>query len=101
MPRRSRAWVACAALALAAQLAPPFALAYDWLQFNGDTAHSGNNQLENQINVNNVGQLALKFQASLFPGDVEDGAPVFLDSVSTQSGVQSLLFVTTRNGYII
>lgn len=101
MSRRSRAWVACGALALIALLASSFAFAYDWLQFNGSAAHSGNNQLENQVNATNVGQLSLLFQVSLFPGDVEDGAPVFLDSVSTPAGVQSLPFVTTRNGYII
>jgi hypothetical protein len=92
-------WLASGAFALAAQLAPSVALAYDWLQFNGGPGHSGNNQLETHINVDNVGQLLLKFQVSL--PDVEDGAPVFLENVSTNSGVQSLVFVTTRNGYII
>lgn len=101
MPCTSRAWVVCGALALAAQLSPSPVAAYDWLQFNGGDTHTGNNTLESHINVNNVGQLLLKFQVSLFPGDVEDGAPVYLDSVTTASGVQNLLFVTTRNGYII
>jgi outer membrane protein assembly factor BamB len=99
MPHKSSAWFAWGAFAFVAQLAPSFALAYDWLQFNGGPAHSGNNQLETLINVNNVGQLLQKFQVSL--PDVEDGAPVFLENVSTSSGVQSLLFVTTRDGHII
>ncbi len=101
MPHGLRARVARGTLAFVALLAPSFAPAYDWLQFNGDAAHSGNNQLESHVTPSNVGQLSLKFQVSLSPGDVEDGAPVFLDSVSTPAGVQSLLFVTTRNGYII
>ena len=99
MPHRARGWIGCWALAAALLLAPSLAVGYDWLQFNGDAAHSGNNPLESRINVNNVAQLAFRFQVSL--GDVEDGAPVFLDSVSTPAGVQSLLFVTTRSGYII
>jgi outer membrane protein assembly factor BamB len=99
MPRKSSAWLASGAFALAAQLAPSFALAYDWLQFNGGPAHSGDNQLETIINVNNVGQLLQKFQVSL--PDVADGAPVFLENVTTSSGPQNLLFVTTRDGHII
>lgn len=99
MKSKSRAWVVCRALAIVAQLSPSFALAYDWLQFNGDSAHSGNNRLETGITPSNVSQLTLKFQVSL--PDVEDGAPVFLDSVNTSAGVQSLIFVTTRSGYII
>ncbi len=97
--RSLKAWLAWGACAFFAQLSSPVAQAYDWLQFNGGPGHSGNNQLETQINVNNVGQLLQKFQVSL--PDVEDGAPVFLENVSTNAGVQSLVFVTTRNGYII
>src|SRR5277367_6377451 len=99
MQNKTLAWFACCALAVVAQLSCSCALAYDWLQFNGDQGHSGTNNLETTINANNVGQLLLKFQVAL--PSVEDGAPVFLDSVSTSSGVQSLVFVTTKDGHII
>ncbi len=82
-------------LLLAATSAP----AYDWLQFNGDAAHSGNNRLEKAIDRNNVATLQFKFQATL-PA-VADGAPVLLRSVATVSGVRDLLFVTTKVGHIL
>jgi len=71
---------------------------YDWLQFNGDATHSGNNTIENTISISSVGNLQLLFQVSL-PG-VADGAPVYLSDVSTASGIRDLIYVTTRNGYI-
>ena len=70
----------------------------DWLQFNGDSSHSGSNTLEDRISVNNVAQLQLLFQVSL-PG-IADGSPVYLSNVDTPSGVRNLIFVTTRTGYI-
>ena len=99
MQNKTIAWFACCILAVLAPLWWSCAFAYDWLQFNGDPGHSGTNRLETTINADNVGQLLLKFQVSL-PA-VEDGAPVFLDSVSTSSGVQSLIFVTTKDGHIV
>lgn len=74
------------------------ASSYDWLQFNGDASHTGSNTLENQISVDNVGQLHLLFQVSL-PG-IADGSPVYLSNVNTPSGLHDVIFVTTRNGYI-
>ena len=71
---------------------------YDWLQFNGDASHSGNNIFENRISVHSVGQLQKLFQVTL-PG-IADGAPAYLSNVSTASGVRDLTFVTTRAGHI-
>ncbi len=93
---RIGAWLAAALLA--ATIALP-ARAYDWLQFNGDAAHSGNNTREAILGEDNVASLAQKFQVAL-PGS-SDGAPVFLESVDTPSGTKDLLFVTTMNGWIV
>lgn len=72
--------------------------AYDWLQFNGDASHSGNNIFEYKISVSNVGQLQMLFQVTL-PG-IADGSAVYLSNVKTTSGFRDLFFVTTRSGYI-
>src|ERR1700694_5003054 len=80
-------------------LSPSAGPAYDWLQFNGDPAHSGNNTFETTIDRSNVASLVFKFQVSL-PA-VADGAPVLLQSVLTASGVHDLLFVTTKAGHIV
>jgi len=73
--------------------------AYDWLQFNGDPQHSGNNTLETRISPENVAGLQQLFQVNL-PG-VVDGAPAYLHGVQTAQGTKDLLFVTTREGHII
>ena len=86
------------ALPLVLSLPSSAARAYDWLQFNGDPAHSGNNTFETTVDRSNVASLVFKFQVSL-PA-VADGAPVLLQSVSTASGVHDLLFVTTKAGHI-
>ncbi len=80
-------------------LSPSAATAYDWLQFNGDPAHSGNNTFETTIDRGNVASLVLKFQVPL-PA-VADGAPVILQSVPMASGTRDLLFVTTRAGHLV
>jgi outer membrane protein assembly factor BamB len=72
---------------------------YDWLQFNGDAWHSGNNRMETAISVSTVGSLHLLFQISL-PG-IADSSPVYLSNVSTPSGLRDLIFVTTRDGKIL
>jgi len=72
---------------------------YDWLQFNGDEAHSGNNRIEKKIDRNNVGSLARKFQATL-PA-VADGAPVVVRNIATTLGDRYVLLVTTKAGHII
>jgi outer membrane protein assembly factor BamB len=71
---------------------------YDWLQFNGNAEHSGNNNLERSININKAAQLQLLFKAPL-PG-IADGAPVYLSAVNTASGIHDLVFVTTTDGHI-
>src|SRR2546430_240099 len=73
--------------------------AYDWLQFGGDAQHSGRNTAESTITPNNVSALVQKYQVTL-PATA-DGAPVFLEGVSTPLGTKDLLFVTTGDGRII
>ena len=79
--------------------APALTATYDWLQYNGDSAHSGNNTLESRISANNVASLSQVFRASL--PDVADGAPVYLRGVATVTGTHDLLFATTRSGDIV
>jgi outer membrane protein assembly factor BamB len=88
-----------ALLPLLLMLPSSHAPAYDWLQYNGDPQHSGNNTLETIITSSNVNNLAFTFQAAL-PA-VADGAPVYLSGVDTPSGVRDLLFVTTKAGHIV
>jgi outer membrane protein assembly factor BamB len=75
------------------------AASYDWLQFNGDAQHSGNNTHETQLSSANVASLARSFQVTL-PA-IADGAPVVLGGVSTTSGVHDLLFLTTKAGHLL
>ena len=86
--------------------AAPAARAYDWRQFNGNSAHSGNNVLEKGIDRNNVSTLTLKFQATL-PAPV-DGAPVLVRNVLIGAACgpvncpyTDLLFVTTTAGHLV
>jgi outer membrane protein assembly factor BamB len=72
---------------------------YNWLQFNFDPQHSGNNTIETSINQKNVGKLHQLFKISL--PDVADGAPVYISDVKTESGTVNMLFVTTKDGRII
>ena len=88
-----------ATLGVLAALAAAPAAAYDWLQFNGDAAHSGNNAAEVILSAANVSQLTQKYQITL--PSTADGVPVFLQSVATSGGVKDLLFVTTMDGHII
>ena len=85
------------ALVYSLPIAP--ALAYDWLQFGGTPQHSGNNTAETGLNPGNVSSLMQRYQTTL-PAIV-DGAPVFLENVTTAGGFKNLLFVTTRDGRII
>ena len=80
--------------ALAAQASP-----YDWLQYNGDPQHTGNNTQETVLGASNVASLQFLFQATL--PSVADGAPVYLRNVTTPTGTRDLLFVTTKAGHII
>ena len=72
---------------------------YDWLQFDGDPQHSGNNVHETAISTVTVSSLQPLFSVSL-PNTV-DGAPVFLSVVNTANGVQDLLFATTMAGDVV
>ena len=81
------------------QLASPLLAAYDWLQFNANPQHSGNNTQEQAITLSNVSSLRQIFQVSL-PSTV-DGAPAYLSSVSTPSGTRDLIFATTKAGHIM
>jgi outer membrane protein assembly factor BamB len=74
------------------------AFLYDWPQFNGGPQHSGDNSQETAISPADVAQLQFKYQVSL-PG-VADGAPAYLNSISTPQGVKNLIFVTTRDGWV-
>jgi hypothetical protein len=74
-------------------------LAYDWLQFNGNPQHDGNTTREVRLDASNVNQLTRSYQSTL-PA-VADGAPVFLEQVTTASGVKDLLFVNTTQGHIL
>jgi hypothetical protein len=91
-------------IALALGAAQPTAAAsaapvYDWLQFNGDPQHSGNNTRESVLTASNVATLTRTLHVSL-PA-VADGAPAVLTAVSTPSGTRDLLFLTTKAGHIV
>ena len=72
---------------------------YNWLQFNLDPRHSGNDTKETKITPQNVGGLHQLFKVSL--PSVADGAPAYLSDVKTQAGTVNMLFVTTKDGHII
>ncbi len=91
-------WNVLTVFALGLTILVTEAFLYDWPQFNGDSKHSGNNTQETIIDRNNVSQLKKVYQVSL-PG-VADGAPAYLNSVTTLHGVKDLIFVTTKDGWI-
>ncbi|HEY6930161.1 MAG TPA: PQQ-binding-like beta-propeller repeat protein [Thermoanaerobaculia bacterium] len=72
---------------------------YDWLQYNFDPAHSGNDVAENRINPGNVSTLDLLFSVSL--PEVADGAPAVATGIETAQGTKDLLFVNTKAGRIV
>ncbi len=86
-------------LAVYAAPASTAASAYDWLQFNFDPQHSGNDTRETIITSSNAGTLHRLFQATL--SDVADGSPVYQSAVSTPAGTRDLVLVTTRSGDIV
>jgi outer membrane protein assembly factor BamB len=79
--------------------ASPAALADDWLQFNQDPQHSGNNSKERLIGPDNAGTMGVLFRVQL--PDVADGAAAYLSGVQTPAGEKDLLFLTTRAGHIV
>jgi len=87
------AWV------LAVGVASP-AGAADWPQFNLNAQHSGSSSQEVTIRPANVGTLHLAYPAVALPA-IADGAPAFLQGVSTSGGIKDLVFLTTKDGRII
>ena len=71
----------------------------DWPQFNLDVQHSGMSQQEAVIHRGNVATLHVRYNVAL-PG-VADGAPAFLAGVTTPLGLKDVLFLTTKNGWIV
>jgi hypothetical protein len=53
-----------AALVVAA-FAATLVIGHDWLQFNGDSAHTGNDTAETILGAGNVAQLAQRHQVTL------------------------------------
>jgi outer membrane protein assembly factor BamB len=97
---RGQYWRALAMIAaVVCALMPSAVSAYDWLQFNGDSLHDGNNTEEEAIAAANVHGLQRLFQIGL-PSNA-DSAPIELQGVSTASGIVDLVFVTTRAGHLI
>lgn len=78
---------------------PAVVTPYDWLQFNFDQRHSGNNTLETKITAANVAQLQKLFRVAL--PSIADNAPVYQHAVQTPQGYRNLLFLTSRAGQII
>jgi outer membrane protein assembly factor BamB len=76
----------------------PIAHAADWFQFGFDAAHSSYNDQETSIGEN-LNALQLLYQAPL--PSAADGAPVYLSGVTTASGQQNVLFLTTKDGHIV
>jgi outer membrane protein assembly factor BamB len=72
---------------------------HNWLQFNGDASHTGNNSQEYQISTSTVAQLQQLFKVQL--PSIADGAAAYLSHVLTSSGWRDLIFLTTRDGHIL
>lgn len=71
----------------------------NWLQFDFNAEHSGNNTEETTIGMGDVSKLHELYRVSL-PG-VADGAPSYLCDLHTRFGVMNALYLTTKNGYIV
>ena len=72
---------------------------YNWLQWGGGPAHSGQNLGERSITLGNVSTLHRLFVANLPVG--ADGAPAYLSNVSTPSGSHDALFVESELGDLV
>ncbi len=72
---------------------------YNWLQFDFNPQHSGNNTKEVKISIKNVSALHRLYKISL--PSIADGAPAYLSNVNTSSGKVNIIFVTTKDGHII
>ena len=76
-----------------------FPTRYDWLQYNFDPAHSGNDIAEHTIHPGNVNTLDILFSVVL--PEIADGAAAVATGVETFEGVKDLLFVNTKSGQIV
>jgi len=76
-----------------------FPTRYDWLQYNFDSAHSGNDIAEDTIDSGNVSTLDLLFSVSL--PEIADGAPAVATGIETAQGTKDILFVNTKAGRIV
>jgi outer membrane protein assembly factor BamB len=81
------------------RLEPRQPVGYDWLQFNLDARHAGNNPLEVRIGRDNVAALKKLFRVPIL--DVVDGAAAYLARVATPAGVRDLLFATSAAGFVL
>jgi len=72
---------------------------YNWLQFNFDPQHSGNDTEEMKITKQNVSSLHRLFKISL--PSIADGAAAYLSNVKTNAGKINIIFITTKDGHII
>jgi len=99
-PRRSVAGALRSLRLVPALLAASLCLAgCNWLQFAGSSSHQGNNSSESTLTTANVSGLHQLFQTTL--PSTADGAPAFVENVSTPGGTRNLLFVTTRAGDLV
>ncbi len=77
------------------------ASAYDWPQFGGNAAHSGDNTAESTLNASNVSGLTRLFPVPVKLPDTADGAPAYLSAVGAPDGTRDLAYVTTRAGDLV
>lgn len=80
-------------------MAPSIAVAADWPQFNVDSRHNGASLQETTIDTRNVGTLHVRYHVAL--PSVADGAPAFLQGVTTPQGLLDLLFFTSKDGRLL
>jgi PQQ-like domain len=71
----------------------------DWPQFDVDAQHSGVSLQETTIHRGNVSTLHMLYDVTL--PSIADGAPAFLEHVSTPLGTKDVLFLNTKDGRIL
>ena len=90
----------CATAAILATAWTPSARATDWLQFGYDVAHSSYNRAEAGYSTAGGNTIVYHYALSAAYGTA-DSAPIYVGDVATQSGTKNLLFVVTKNGYLV
>jgi outer membrane protein assembly factor BamB len=73
---------------------------YNWLQYYGGPAHSGDNTSETTLSASNVSSLQRIFQVDL-PGSVADGPPVVLAGATVNGSAHDVLFLNTMLGQLV